>query len=266
MNDSHYIRLGLTVRGPYSVSELHELGRRGGFSKAHDVSVDKKSWTSASDRPELFPEARRAAILDRGLRPDGSTGRSESAGSKSEESNANAGPSNQAHSSATPQESRDISAGDGSSSRTDDQTSPVLKLSGKVIATVVAGSAGFVLLMVCTAIVVTRIRASPFVPSANIGLIALLLSDVVSGTIALIIGHLAVKEFHSKSGTVKERNLIVIGLSCGYSILILCVLYVIVLVISAFSTTSQVSLGTAYAERYRCFTLQILIGNLHEFS
>ena len=120
--------------------------------------------------------------------------------------------------------------------------------------------------MVCTAIVVTRIRASPFVPSANIGLIALLLSDVVSGTIALIIGHLAVKEFHSKSGTVKERNLIVIGLSCGYSILILCVLYVIVLVISAFSTTSQVSLGTAYAERYRCFTLQILIGNLHEFS
>ena len=232
MNGSHYIRLGLTVRGPYNVGELHELAKRGGFSKSHDVSTDKKSWTSASDHPELFPEARRSTALDRSQRQESSTGRPEPASLKSEDTSTQPAASNQ------PSISHPAAGGtkiaETSALQPNEKASSVHKLSGKAISTLGVGVSGFVLLMFCTAIVVMRLRSAPFIASANPGLIALLLIDAFLGTIALITGHLAVKQFHSKPGTVKERNLIVIGLSCGYTILILSVLYFIVLVMSAF--------------------------------
>lgn len=111
----------------------------------------------------------------------------------------------------------------------------VRELSRLAIWTAVVGPAGFIVLMVCTAMVVMRLRASAFAPGENIGLIVLLSCDAILGGVAVMLGHLAIRKFVSSAGTIKERNLIVVGLSCGYTILILCVLYTVVLLISALS-------------------------------
>ena len=111
----------------------------------------------------------------------------------------------------------------------------VRAISRQAIGTAVAGPAGFVLLMVCTAMVVMRLRSSPFAAGENIGLIVLLLCDLICGSIAVTLGHLAIKKFPHGTGVINERNLIVIGLSCGYTVLILCILYALVLFISALS-------------------------------
>ena len=82
--------------------------------------------------------------------------------------------------------------------------------------------------------IVLRLRLSPFKPSENIGLIILLCMDIVFGGVAIGLGYFAIRLFHEHAGVIRERNLIVIGLSCGYTILILCLLYFVVLLISAF--------------------------------
>ena len=81
--------------------------------------------------------------------------------------------------------------------------------------------------------IVLRLRSSSFRPAENIGLMILLCIDIVFGGVAVTLGSFAIRLFHQHSGTIRERNLIVIGLSCGYTILILCILYSIVLLISA---------------------------------
>ncbi|HQX51236.1 MAG TPA: hypothetical protein PLY87_15085 [Planctomycetaceae bacterium] len=221
MSDSFYIRLGLTVRGPYSVSDLHELANRGSFSKSHDVSSDKKSWTSASSHPELFPTTRQPVGLDRRQR------------SVDAEENDTATAAVAPRVSQRPADS-DEPAVDRAVPPPVPSTN-VRELSRLTIWTAVVGLAGFILLMVCTAMVVMRLRASAFTPGENIGLIAILFCDAILGGVAVTLGHLAIKKFVSIAGTIKERNLIVIGLSCGYTILILCVLYAVVLLISALS-------------------------------
>lgn len=106
-------------------------------------------------------------------------------------------------------------------------------LSRQAIWVALTGPVGFILLLVCTAMIVMQLRSSPFTPAENIGLMILLCIDIVIGGVAVALGSFAIRLFHQHSGAIRERNLIVIGLSCGYTILILCFLYSVVLLISA---------------------------------
>jgi hypothetical protein len=51
----YYIRVRGKVHGPFDVEKLKKLHARGQFSRAHEVSVDKRSWQAAAELPELFP-------------------------------------------------------------------------------------------------------------------------------------------------------------------------------------------------------------------
>ena len=105
-------------------------------------------------------------------------------------------------------------------------------LSRQAVWVAITGPVGFILLLVCTAMIVMRLRSSSFRPAENIGLMILLCIDLVIGGVAVALGSLAIRLFHQHAGAIRERNLIVIGLSCGYTILILCILYSVVLLIA----------------------------------
>lgn len=224
MSEAYYIRLGLTVRGPYSRSDLHELAARGGFSKAHEVSSDKKSWSSAASFPELFPSTRRPATEKSSARNDSGvtdSDPSDVAGNKllNREVGRPPQPDQRTGSVLSPQAT--------GSSLTDRPMSPL------TVWGMVTGPLGFVLLLTCTVLVVITLRTSKFAPSQNIGLMILLPITFLLGTAALSLGHLAIRRYQRAPGSLKERNLIVIGLSCGYTIVILSVMYSLVLLVSS---------------------------------
>ncbi len=224
MSDSYYIRLGLTVRGPYSRSDLHELAARGGFSKAHEVSSDKKSWSSAASFPDLFPGTRRPAAEKSSARADNEFTETDL--------------------SDTAENSRSDRLG-GRPPQPDQRTGSVLSpqvagssmtyrpMSPLSVWAMVTGPLGFVLLLTCTVLVVLTLRTSKFAPSQNIVLMILLPITFLLGTAALSLGHLAIRRYQLVPGSLKERNLIVIGLSCGYTIVILSVMYSLVLLVSS---------------------------------
>ena len=89
------------------------------------------------------------------------------------------------------------------------------------------------LLLTNTVLVVLSLRTSKFSPSQNIGLMILLPVTFLLGTAALILGHLSIRRYQLLPGSLLERNLIVIGLSCGYTIVILSVMYSLVLLVSS---------------------------------
>ena len=222
MSDSYYIRLGLTVRGPYSRSDLHELAARGGFSKAHDVSLDKKNWSSAAGFPDLFPPLRRPG--------------SDKSPAQSERVVGDAA------------DTRETLSSDGAPRRSDQIDRPATvatnlqipasagvarKISPLTIWAMVTGPLGFALLLLCTILVVLTLRTSKFAPLQNIGLMILLPITFLLGIAALTLGHLSIRNFGLQPGSLKERNLIVVGLSCGYTIVILSVMYSLVLLVSS---------------------------------
>jgi hypothetical protein len=231
LTDPLYIRLGLTVRGPYTPSDLLELALRGSFSKSHEVSADKKSWTSASNHPELFPVARHhQSVKGKKQNADTTDGERDSkvppVDSETSERLQAPPPASQTPDLASSQMTVD------EASRLTGSTVPVRDLSKQTVGVAITGPVGFVLLLVCTAMIVMRLRSSPFRPSENIGLMILLCIDIVIGGVAVALGSFAIRLFHQHAGAVRERNLIVIGLSCGYTILILCILYSVVLLIA----------------------------------
>lgn len=231
MSDQLYIRLGLTVRGPYSLSDLHELANRGGFSQLHEVSNDKKVWTSASSCPELFPQVRRPQSLDRNKRhPDpADSGKNDQVRSESDPVE----PVRRRHDQ-TPTEKADGRIPvDQRSSLAAGAAVAIRPLLPQSIWTVILGPIGFLLLLVCTVMIVLRLRTAAFAPASNIGLMIMLGTDLLIGIAAVVLGHLAIIQFQKLPGTIRERNLIVIGLSCGYTILILSLLFALVLLISA---------------------------------
>ncbi len=55
MSEQYHIRLKGQVQGPFSVEELHDLAKRGRFSRLHQVSTDGVAWERATKHPQLFP-------------------------------------------------------------------------------------------------------------------------------------------------------------------------------------------------------------------
>lgn len=55
MSDEYYIRLRGQVQGPFTQERLQSLARRQRFTRVHQVSTDKVTWSPASKFPELFP-------------------------------------------------------------------------------------------------------------------------------------------------------------------------------------------------------------------
>jgi hypothetical protein len=56
LDQQYYIRSRGRVQGPYTPSRLKELAKRGKFGKYHHISVDRVNWERASAHPELFPD------------------------------------------------------------------------------------------------------------------------------------------------------------------------------------------------------------------
>lgn len=57
VENEYFIRQGGRSRGPFSIEKLHDLARRGRFSRFHEVSLDGQTWRRAGEVPELFPQA-----------------------------------------------------------------------------------------------------------------------------------------------------------------------------------------------------------------
>ena len=224
MSDSYFIRLGLTVRGPYSRSDLHELAARGGFSRAHEVSSDRKSWSAATKFPDLFPTARRPGTEKSATRKDIEL---------TEDDLPNAGESSLSDPAGGRPAELNQRTGSGWSSQVAGSSIATRPMSPQTLWAMVTGPLGFVLLLTCTVLVVLTLRTSKFAPSQNISLMILLPFTFVLGTVALILGHLSIRKYQLLPGSLKERNLIVIGLSCGYTIVILSVMYSLVLLVSS---------------------------------
>jgi|HubBroStandDraft_4_1064222.scaffolds.fasta_scaffold121862_2 hypothetical protein len=57
---TYFVRIRGKIHGPFDVEKLKKLHSRGQFSRAHEVSRDKRSWQPAGTLPELFgaPELR----------------------------------------------------------------------------------------------------------------------------------------------------------------------------------------------------------------
>jgi hypothetical protein len=55
LDDQYYIRVLGRVQGPYTVDRLQSLAARGKFARHYHVSTDGSTWAPASDYPELFP-------------------------------------------------------------------------------------------------------------------------------------------------------------------------------------------------------------------
>jgi len=55
LSEQYHIRLKGQVQGPFSVEELHDLAKRGRFSRLHQVSTDGVAWERATKHPQLFP-------------------------------------------------------------------------------------------------------------------------------------------------------------------------------------------------------------------
>ncbi|MEO2032543.1 MAG: DUF4339 domain-containing protein [Planctomycetaceae bacterium] len=106
-----------------------------------------------------------------------------------------------------------------------------------VLATVF-GLVGYVLLLVCTVMIVLRMRAAPIVFADNIGVLSMALADLLLGVAAVVLGHVGITGFYRLSGSNRERNHIVVGLSSGYTIIIVVVLLTVAASISASGTVA----------------------------
>src|SRR5438876_8315312 len=66
-----YIRVRGKVQGPFTVDALRSMRDRGQFRRFHEISEDRRSWTSATALNELFPSdpMARAVAEDTGFEP-----------------------------------------------------------------------------------------------------------------------------------------------------------------------------------------------------
>lgn len=59
--EQYYIRARGKVRGPFTVEQLRSLRAKGRFSRAHQVSTDRKSWQPASTLEDVFAPGKRSS-------------------------------------------------------------------------------------------------------------------------------------------------------------------------------------------------------------
>lgn len=63
MSDSYFVRVRGRTLGPYDLETMQQMVKRAQIGRAHEVSLDGSSWTSAStyreifERPQLQPQA-----------------------------------------------------------------------------------------------------------------------------------------------------------------------------------------------------------------
>lgn len=58
----YYVRNRGVVRGPYTAEKLRELARRGQYGRHYQISRDGETWEPAANHPELLPEAKAGKI------------------------------------------------------------------------------------------------------------------------------------------------------------------------------------------------------------
>lgn len=274
MEKQYYTRLGGKIEGPFSLAELAERASRNKFSAIHEVSVDRTNWKpggallSKLDRPKPRPRKRRTAdadevdfvLIDESNDPHDLAMQEKSTGPAVHWSYTIAGkvidkpvPTRQLRMLIVAGKvgAEDLVWTEGMHEWAKVSTRAEFKgalaestggagrrteLSGTAISAAVCGSLAYALLLVCTVMLVLRMRAAPIVFSDNTGVLSMTLGDLLLGGVTVLLGHLAIRNFKRRPGKPTERGLIVFGLSCGYTSLIVSVILVIGTAISASET------------------------------
>lgn len=64
MADNFFVRIRGKISGPYDVSSLQKLVRRGMLSRIHQISADRQSWSAAGEFEDLFPAPAASAAVE----------------------------------------------------------------------------------------------------------------------------------------------------------------------------------------------------------
>jgi hypothetical protein len=67
--ERYWIRVRGKVQGPFAAPQLQQLAERGRFSRLHEVSTDGTNWSRGTNFPELFPPTRDTDARKRRLQP-----------------------------------------------------------------------------------------------------------------------------------------------------------------------------------------------------
>jgi len=113
--------------------------------------------------------------------------------------------------------------------------------SGLAVLSAALGSAGYLLLMLCTVLLVLETRRQHITVSDNIGILAMVAVDFIVGIVAVLLGHLAIQNFRRVPGRPQERYAIVVGLSCGYTAMVISILLGVATAVSSSGASSEVA-------------------------
>lgn len=250
MGDQFYIRLAGRIRGPFSLDGLRDQIRRGTFSlNISEVSEDRKTWLQASQIHALSELARSSTSVQG---QDSSVDEGEVAHPKSAQWHYTQHGRQVSSTVSTEQLGHLIRQGSiAPNEKIWNETLPDWvnvsqsqfaeglnefggsRMSVHTISSATLGVTGYSLLMYCTVMLVLEMRRSQFVMSENSILLVMLAVDCLIGIGAVVLGHLAINRFLSSQGCLKERNWIVVGLSGGYTVLIVAVILSIATAVSA---------------------------------
>jgi hypothetical protein len=274
LQEQYYTRLGGKVEGPFTFDELAERRSNGKFSMLHEVSVDRDDWFSGSEimqeigqSPNRSRKSRRAAQQAPRKSPVDKTPKrpsppprpsrsmpsvewSYTAGGRRVESPIPTDHLRELIRAGEVGEDdrvwrRGIEAGAKVSECAEfadalwEYAQGAGRLSRRLSRfarlTAAVGGVDYALLLVCTVMLVLRMRAAPLVLSEHIGVIVMTSFALVLGIVTAVLGHMAIRAFKRLPGTSKERSLIVFGLSCGYT----SVIVILILTIGVTISTSE---------------------------
>lgn len=66
MSETYFVRVRGRTLGPYDLEAIRQMTRKAKVGRAHEVSLDGISWTSASNYPEIFDRPQQSAYDARG--------------------------------------------------------------------------------------------------------------------------------------------------------------------------------------------------------
>ena len=257
VEETLYIRVRGKVQGPFTLEEIRAMVRRGQFSRLHEVSSDRTHWTRGSNRPDLFPtasklsaaEALAAEVLaepvkeDIPLEPvqpnlDSLTEREDSPASGGSwyftQNQQQRGPvelyelTQLVRSGAVT--GRDLAWTDGMAQWTaiDDLRHYFPEASLSATAGYTAGQPG------AGGAAGTR-TSGLAIASLVLGLLGWTFLPVLGSLLAVVLGHVAMREIRRSKGAVTGSGMATAGLVIGYFVLILAVLALVALLIVAIS-------------------------------
>jgi len=263
MGDQFYIKLAGRVRGPFTVDGLKEQIRRGVFSPhISEVSEDRTTWTRASQIPALTELSRPSTTAPPQTTPVDALTVAEPTSTEWYYTQ------HGVQAAATvPTEQLDLLIRQGTIALHDriwNETMPDWvevsrskfahgshgadgqPISALTVSSATLGVLGYSVLMCCTVLLVLEMRRKHFAASENFAVLITLAITFLIGISAIAFGHLAINHFRNSRGNQKEHNWIIIGLTGGYTVLIVTAILTVAATVSAASAESSTTCVEAF--------------------